>query len=136
LRIAADTNVLLRAAIRDDPDQARLAAELLLRAEVIAVTLPVLCEFVWVLTRGYRRAASEVLGMIRSLLDSATVQVDRPAVEAGLALLEAGGDFADGIIAFEGRRLGGSLFASFDRKAVELITRTGAEAHLLGSAAD
>jgi len=100
------------------------------------VTLPVLCEFVWVLTRGYRRAASEVLGMIRSLLDSATVQVDRPAVEAGLALLEAGGDFADGIIAFEGRRLGGSLFASFDRKAVELITRTGAEAHLLGSAAD
>lgn len=87
-----------------------MAAELLRTAELIAVTLPALCEFVWVLTRGYRRAASEVLGMIRSLLDSATVQVDRPAVEAGLAVLEAGGDFAEGVIAFDGRRLGGEVF--------------------------
>lgn len=66
--------------------------------------------------------------MIRSLLDGATVQVDRPAVEAGLAVLEAGGDFADGVIAFDGRRLGGGVFVSFDRKAVELI---GGEARLL-----
>jgi hypothetical protein len=30
------------------------------------------------------------------------VSMDRPAVEAGLAVLEAGGDFADGVIAHEG----------------------------------
>lgn len=29
-----------------------------------------------------------------------------PAAEAGLALLEAGGDFADGVIAYEGSWLG------------------------------
>lgn len=40
--------------------------------------------------------------MIRSLLESAAVRVDRPAIEAGLAMLVAGGDFADGVIAFEG----------------------------------
>lgn len=131
MRVTVDTNVLVRGAVLDDPEQARLAAELLRDAELIAVTLPALCEFVWVLTRGYRRAASEVLGMIRSLLDSATVQVDRPAVEAGLVMLEAGGDFADGVIAFEGRRLGGSVFTSFDRKAVELIAATGGETKLL-----
>ena len=37
------------------------------------------------------------------------MRVDRPAVDAGLALFKAGGDFADGVIAFEGHRLGGSI---------------------------
>jgi hypothetical protein len=59
--------------------------------------------------------------------------LDRPAVEAGLAVLAAGGDFADGVIAFDGRRLGGSVFTSFDRRAVELIAATGAETHLLSA---
>jgi hypothetical protein len=69
--------------------------------------------------------------MIRSLLASVAVQVDRAAVEAGLATLEAGGDFADGVVAFDGRRLGGTAFASFDRKAVELVEASGGETHLL-----
>jgi hypothetical protein len=57
--------------------------------------------------------------------------VDRPAVDAGLALLEAGGDFADGVIAFEGRRLGGLVFTSFDAEAVRLIEANGGETRLL-----
>jgi predicted nucleic acid-binding protein len=85
MRLTVDTNVLLRAAILDDPVQGKVAADLLNRAAVIAVPLPVLCEFAWVVARGYRRRAAEILAMIRSLLASATVQVDRPAVEAGLA---------------------------------------------------
>jgi hypothetical protein len=67
------------------------------------------------------------------LVDSASVQVDRPAVDAGLAVFEAGGDFADGVIAFEGCRLGGQVFASFDRRAIELIAATGAETRLLSA---
>jgi hypothetical protein len=70
----------------------------------------------------------------RVLRDAGTVAVDRPAVEAGLAVLQAGGDFADGIIAFEGRRLGGEVFVSFDRHAVELTVAGGAEARLLSAA--
>jgi len=42
--------------------------------------------------------------------------MNRPAVEAGLAMLEAGGDFADGIMAYEGRWLGGETFVSFNKK--------------------
>jgi hypothetical protein len=38
--------------------------------------------------------------------------VDRLVVDAGLAVFEAGGDFADGVIAFEGGRQGGSIFSS------------------------
>ena len=134
MRVTVDTNVLVRAAILDDPEQAERAAKVLRDAEIIAVTVPVLCEFAWVLMRGYRRPAREVLGMIRSLIESATVRVDRPAVEAGLAILEAGGDFADGVIAFEGRRLGGEVFTSFDRTAIRLIAETGGATHLLSDA--
>jgi len=95
------------------------------------VTLPSLCEFVWVLMRGYKRSAADVAGAVRKLIESTSVVVDRPAVEAGLAVLERGGDFADGAIAFEGRRVGGLVFTSFDRDAVDLVQATGGEARLL-----
>jgi predicted nucleic acid-binding protein len=131
VRITADTNILVRAAIGDDPAQARLAREILRESEMVVVTLPVLCEFVWVVSRGYRRRADEIVESLRRLLAAATVSVDWPAVEAGLDLLAAGGDFADGVIAFEGRRLGGTVFASFDSEAVALIAAAGAETRLL-----
>ncbi len=107
---------------------------LLRDAEMVALTLPALCEFVWVLVRGYRRPAADISGAVRRLATAATVEVDRPAVEAGLAVLEAGGDFADGVIAFDGRRLGGTVFASFDQRAVALIAAAGGETHLLPTA--
>jgi predicted nucleic-acid-binding protein len=134
VRVTADTNVLVRAVLGDDPPQARRAANALISADIVAVPLPVLCEFVWVLLRRYGRSADEIAASIRDLADSANVHLDRPAVDAGLAILEAGGDFADGVIAFEGRRLGGPVFASFDRRAVELIAATGGETQLLSTA--
>jgi predicted nucleic-acid-binding protein len=131
MRITADTDVLVRAAVMDDRAQSALAIGALLEAEAVAVTLPSLCEFAWVLTRGYRRSATEVAATMRKLIESASVLVDRPAAEAGLAVLEKGGDFADGVIAFEGRRLGGSVFTSFDKEAVDLVEATGGQAMLL-----
>ena len=136
MRITADTNVLVRAAVTDDPEQARVALDLLRDAEIVALTLPALCELVWVLSHGYRRAAKDIAGAIRKLAASATVRVDHLAVEAGLVMLETGGDFADGVIAFEGRRLGGTVFVSFDRKAVELIGASDGHTHLLGATTD
>ena len=131
VKIIADTNVLVRAAVADDPVQAKIAADVLAKAEVIAVPVPVLCEFVWVLLRGYARSAAETAEAIRQLADSANVVLDRPAVEFGLSVLLAGGDFADGVIAFEGLRLGGSVFASFDRHATQLLAAAGIEVSLL-----
>jgi len=131
VKITADTNVLVRVAAMDDPVQSPLAVNALLEAEIVAVTLPSLCEFVWVLMRGYKRSAADVAGAVRKLIESTSVVVDRPAVEAGLAVLERGGDFADGAIAFEGRRVGGLVFTSFDRDAVDLVEATGGEARLL-----
>ena len=132
MKITADTNVLVRAAVMDDPSQSAAAVAALVEADLVAAPLPALCEFVWVMMRGYKRSAREVAAALRKLAASATVVVDRPAVEAGLALLERGGDFCDGVIAFEGRRAGGGVFTSFDRDAVALVIATGGDARLLG----
>lgn len=131
MKINVDTNVLVRAAVQDDPTQARQAAAALSDADLIAVTLPVLCEFVWVLRRGYKRTVADITAAIRHLMDSANVVMNRPAVEAGLAALEAGGDFADGVIAYEGSWLGADVFVSFDQQAVAILNAQGKSARLL-----
>jgi len=120
LKVTADTNVLVRAAVGDDPVQSPAAARALRAASLIAVTNPALCEFVWVLSRAYKRSAADIAGAIRRLLAADNVAANRLAVEAGLAFLEAGGDFADGVIAYEGTQLGADVFLSFDADAVAL----------------
>lgn len=130
MKVTVDTNVLVRAAVRDDPAQASIAAKVLIEAELIAVALPCLCEFVWVLLRVYSFQPSDAAAAIRALLAAANVEVNRPAVEAGLSVLEAGGDFADGVIAYEGNWLGGETFVSFDKKAVALLAAQGQSTRL------
>lgn len=131
MKITADTNVLVRALTGDDAVQSKIAQAALANADMVAVALPALCELVWVLSRGYKIAAPDIAAAIRRLIDAATVAVNRPAVEAGLALLEAGGDFADGVIAYEGHWLGAEAFVSFDKKAVELLQAQGQAARQL-----
>lgn len=131
MRITADTNVLVRAILADEPKQARIAQAALEKADLIAITSTTLCEFVWVLSRGYGVSTSEIRAAIRGLLASANVEINRPAIEAGLAILDVGGDFADGIIAFEGASLGGDTFVSFDKDAVKQLKKHGQSASLL-----
>lgn len=131
MKITVDTNVLIRAALQDDPHQARKAAKVLRKADLVAVPAPVLCEFVWVLRRGYKKSIAEISEAIRRLMGSSHVMMDRPAIEAGLAVLGAGGDFADGVIAHEGQWLGGEEFVSFDSKAVSILESRGTAARLL-----
>jgi len=131
VKVAVDTNVLVRAVVRDDEQQAEAAAALLKNAEIIAVSLTCLCEFVWVLRRVYGFGQGDIAAAIDALLNVANVAANRPAVEAGLAILKAGGDFADGVIAYEGAWLGGETFVSFDKKAVALVAKQGQPARVL-----
>ncbi|WP_152046755.1 type II toxin-antitoxin system VapC family toxin [Aureimonas psammosilenae] len=130
MKIVADTNVLLRAFLPDEGQQ-KAALEALASAETVAVSVHSLCEFAWVLGRSYGAKKKQVATSIRMLLDTGNVVVDRPIVDAGLAVLDAGGDFADGVIAFDGRWLGADTFVSFDRKAVRLLEQQGVAARLL-----
>src|SRR5246500_1451997 len=125
MKVTADTNVLIRAAVQDDLHQARRAAKILAEADLVAVPVPVLCEFVWVLRRGYRKSATDVSDAIRRLMRSPNVVMNRTAVEAGLSALDAGGDFGDGVIAHEGEWLGAEEFVSFDSRAVSLLQAQG-----------
>lgn len=131
MKITADTNVLIRAAVHDDARQARQAAKILQEAELVAVPVPVLCEFVWVLRRGYKKSIADVADAIRRLMKSPNVVMNRPPIDAGLSVLDAGGDFADGVIAYEGDWLGAEEFVSFDSKAVSVLRSQGGRARLL-----
>jgi predicted nucleic-acid-binding protein len=130
MKITADTNVLVRALADDHAEQSKVAQLALRKADIVALTIPTLCELVWVL-RGYKIRPSDIAETIRGLLNSANIVVSRPTVEAGLAMLDAGGDFADGVIAYEGNWLGADTFVSFDKKAVKLMEAKGVAARLL-----
>lgn len=132
MKISLDTNVLLRLIVGDDEAQQRTAAETLEEAELVAISVQALCEFVWVLDRSYRVARPDISASIRRILDMRNIVANRPTIEAGLAVLDAGGDFADGVIAFDGQWLGGETFVSFDGKAVKLVEGQGTPTLLLG----
>lgn len=131
MRVTADTNILVRAITEDDQRQSKVAQAELAKADLVALALPALCELTWVLSRGYKIPSHEIADAIRRLLNGANVAVNRPAAEAGLAILETGGDFADGAIAYEGNWLGADTFVSFDKKAVKLVDAQGGSARLL-----
>lgn len=125
MKVTPDSNVLIRVLVGDDAEQGKAAEALLKKADVVAISISALCELVWVLARGYKTSGANIAASIRHIINASNVVVNRPAAEAGLALLDAGGDFADGIIAYEGNWLGADVFVSFDKKAVKLIEASG-----------
>jgi predicted nucleic-acid-binding protein len=131
MKITADTNLLVRAVTEDDPGQSRAAQTMLEEADVVALTIAALCELVWVLSQGYKIRADRIAEAVRRLMNGTNVVVNRRVAEAGLAMLDAGGDFADGVIAYEGNWLGADVFVSLDKKAVKLMEAQGLSAELL-----
>ena len=131
MKLTLDTNVLVRLATQDNPQQAAAALKVLQTASLIAVPSTALCEMVWVLMRGYRYTPEQVAHAIRTLLQVSQVVCNTPAVLAGLALLQSGGDFADGVIAFEGELMGGQEFLTFDKAAAKLLKQQKRKVRLL-----
>ena len=131
MKIVADTNVLLRYMVDDDPVQYRLALEILEQAEAVVVSNVAICEFAWVLRTRYGVSRKNIAAAIARLRETWNIVLDGPAVDAGLSMLEAGADFADGVIAHEGAWLGGETFVSFDKKAVSAIAKQGLQTKLL-----
>ncbi len=131
MKITVDTNVLVRAAVQDDKKQTLMAVKVLQKATLVAIPLPVLCEFVWALRSGYKKSIADISYAILKLMNSSNVAMNRPAVEAGLAVHDEGGDYADGVIAYERNWLGAKEFVSIDKKAVLLLKNQGKAARLL-----
>ncbi|MGB6744914.1 MAG: type II toxin-antitoxin system VapC family toxin [Terracidiphilus sp.] len=132
MKIVVDTNVLVRAAVQDDQEQAVTARRILKEAEPAIIGRHALCEFIWVLRHTYRFHRTEIAAALRNLLNAENIVVDDAAVAAGMDAMDAGADFADGVIAYEGRWLGGETFVSFDKKAVQVVAKQGMKTKLLG----
>ena len=131
MKIIADTNVLLRVVLDDDPAQSRAARGILSSTEEIIVGRHTLCELVWVLSQTYKLPKDQITQTVSALLNAKNVTTDQAAAEAGLRIVEAGADFADGVIAHEGAMAGGEEFVSFDKKAVAALAKQGVRARLL-----
>ena len=132
MRITADTNLLVRMTMDDDPIQAAEAHTVLAEAELVALPVAALCEYVWVLRSGYRLPTPEIARDLRAVLAPSNTRYDVASVRFGLAVLDAGGDFADGVIAYSGLLSGAEEFVTFDRKAARLVASAGLKARCLG----
>jgi len=129
VKIIADTNVLVRFIVKDDEAQFHAVCRLFEQCDEIIIPTHVFCEFFWVLSGTYKINKNDVLDKMESLLDSDSVTANEDEVTAGLEMARKGGDFADGVNAYAGRRMTSTfdkpVFASFDRQAVRLLAAQG-----------
>jgi predicted nucleic-acid-binding protein len=135
VKLSIDTNVLVRYTTADDPGQAEVARRTIEHADSVCISTAALCEYAWVLRASYHLTREQIGAALRLLLAAKNVVLDAPVVRAGLAVLGAGGDFADGVIAHEGARLGAGEFVTFDRQAAALVSRTGLKTRCLAEPA-
>lgn len=118
---AVDTNVLVRALVRDDPAQAARAEELLARDEVF-VPVTVMLELEWVLRSRYGFTAAKVAQALALLCAMPRVSVgEAEAVRQAAAHVAKGWDFADAL--HHALSQGCEDFLSFDEKLVKRSAR-------------
>ena len=92
-----DTNVLVRALVRDDPEQAA-RAEALLTGHDIFVPVTVMLELEWVLRSRYAFAPKVVARALEGIAALGNVVLgERAAVLAAAARVAQGWDFADAL---------------------------------------
>ncbi len=111
-----DTNVLIRVATLDVPEQAAAGARLL-ETQRCLVPTTVQLETEWVLRFSYELSRERIGQVFRAFLGYPQLEFeDRPALISALAWFEQGMDFADALHLAACPE--GSCFTTFDRKLV------------------
>lgn len=129
--IAVDTNILIRYLTNDDPQQARLAAELLNGADAVWLPKTVLLETEWVLRAVYHLPPDKILQGLRQVLGLPNT-VPEQAMEVAVALefYRQGMDFADALHLASSQAT--ERFYSFDRNFVTSGKQAGMPVVRLG----
>lgn len=131
--IGLDTNVLARYLTQDDVRQAALASQLIENDLTIArpgfVSLVVLAELCWVLSRLYSATMDELADMISDLLNTPQIQVERrEVVQAAIRRFNHGksrkAGLVDALIAEIANSEGCSSTVTFDKAAVRVAGMT------------
>ena len=95
--IAFDTNLLVRAIVADQPEQAALVKKLIAQ-DTIFISRTVLLEAEWVLRARYQKSRSDLLAFFSALLETDnTVVEDSEAISHALEWYRLGADFADAL---------------------------------------
>ena len=132
--IAIDTNILLRAIVRDNAAMSE-AAQALLKGlneeEPGFVCREVLLETAWVLERVYRFTRAQVADALLDLFASGALipEAGDDVAEAIVAYSRGGADFAGLMILAAAARVGATPLYTFDRK----LARAQEGAVLLGA---
>lgn len=122
--------MLVRYVTNDEPDQARLAAQLLAGRETLLVAPTVLLELEWVLRAVYGLDRFAILTALRHVLGLRSVQVDHATAIAAAVERYAGGfDFADALhLALSSPA---TAMLTFDKRFVRAAAGSGAQVALL-----
>jgi predicted nucleic-acid-binding protein len=124
--IGLDTNVLMRYIVQDDAIQAKAATRLIETRcqpdEPGFISLLVLTELSWVLSRAYEYERQQISGVIEALLLTTELRVERPEiVRRALLDFDSGtADFADCLIAVCNTVSGCQTTYTFDKRASRL----------------
>ena len=119
-----DTNILVRFFARDDAVQAKQAEVFLGKrcspANPGWISVIVLCEMVWVLSRGYSYGKDQILPVIDNLMRAPFLKLeDEAAVRTALGIWENHAlDFSDALLAVRNQRAGCATTYTFDHKAL------------------
>jgi len=125
--LVLDTNVLARFLIGDDQAQEEKAQAIFAKAKKIIIPTIVFCELYWVMSAVYKQPGNVIASAMRGVLNIGNVEAKTDEIEAGLKMIDDGGDFADGVIAYTGGVMAGepSSFVSFDKQAVRKLSSNG-----------
>ncbi|OOR87212.1 hypothetical protein B0181_10860 [Moraxella caviae] len=117
-----DTNVLLRYFHSDDKQQTQLVTPYFENPNhQLVITSEVLCELYWVLKKTMKVDNMVILSIMLTLLNLPNIHiVNAPAVKFALNFLQANGDFADGIIAYQATQFDKARLLTFDKKAQKI----------------
>lgn len=119
MKIAIDTNILVRFLVEDDEVQARQAKKLIENNSVI-VPLVVLIEAVWVLESSYGFAKNDIIDVLRQLLESdIEVQNFQQSIEALNLFEKNSADFSDWLVYTCSKQLNAEDVYTFDKKCLK-----------------
>lgn len=121
--IGADTNVLIRYFVQDDPEQSAAATKYIedycSKGDVIFINHIVMCEIVWVLQRCYHLNKAAIGQVIEQILRTAQFKIQSPTIIwQALKDYKAGdADFADYLICRTNMANECSVTITFDKNA-------------------
>ena len=127
--IGLDTNILIRFLVRDEPAQTAKALSLVqsLTAEEPGwISLAVIMELAWVLTKTYQVSRLELVRILKVLLSRKEILLEQPEVLHNAVEIYRGSTagFADSLLSASAEATGCSQIFTFDRDAAKTAGMT------------